>query len=412
MGKTYKHIPIALPDIFAQIVSEVETNLASESSLDIPQVNFKHGTMLDIAAELVADSKSPEKKLVRYPLVCLIYKADEKFVDEFEPEINVDILICTATQKTYSNDQRYTTNIKPIIYPIYAELKSVISKSKYFWGYKKGFDHTKIDLPHAGQESAQGNVAYELQDVIDGLMMKGLKLKVAVSKCPAPFRNLCLLTPCDFGREAFYVNVFKNVTFTGLGTSRIEASVNDYFYLDSSGGLPAPFAPEIDWGDGSPLASMTVPSPPNLVPFTSGLNVAPLADGFYLGRISFNSSDVQFYYKIASGLVVKLTSLVTMNYEIDLDCALYPDNVVNSDITYTISKVDAESNIINGYEYDLFGVNKVNQSFSAVGTITKVNDYTNDFLGGNFTLSHGVDYGGQAPMLNRLQIKTRCKTSF
>ena len=44
-----------------------------------------------------------------------------------------------------------------------------------------------------------------------------------------------------------------------------------------------------------------------------------------------------------------------MNYEIDLSCALYPNQVVNSDITYTISKQDLEADIINGYEYDLFG---------------------------------------------------------
>lgn len=415
MGKTYKHTPIALPDIFEQIVSEVQTNLASESSLSIPQVNFKHGTMMDISAELVADSKSTTKKLIRYPLVCLIYKADEKFVDEYEPEITVDLLVCTATQKTYSNDQRYDINIKPVIYPIYAELKSVISKSNMFWGYKKGSDHTKIDLPHAGQESAQGNTAYDLQDVIDGLMIKALKLKVAVTKCPAPARNLCLLTPCPYGLDLFFYTVFKNVTFSGLSSDTIKASVNDWLHLDNTVpmALPLPWSPEIDWqGDGN-FQAMTAPTAPD-TNWTSSFNVTTgYGPGTYRGIIKNGNAQVEFFYKVLAGLVVSLMDEITQDIEFSIACADAPAYPATISASAHISKVITEPSILNGYSLQVFGITKATQTFTETDTIDKTVTTTLVHGDSNQSIINNFSYaGGQSPLQQISIYKTRCKTSF
>jgi hypothetical protein len=310
-------------------------------------------------------------------------------------------------------DARYTDNFIPILYPIYAELKQVISDSMYFLGYNQAFSHTKRDLTHAGQESANGNVAYKLPDVLDGLLMANIKLRVNLDPICAPATpNYCLLTPCPYGREAFYENCIKNVTFQGLEGSLIRVSLNDFYFVDDSGGLPPPFAPEIDWGTGSPAIAMTLPTPPDTVPFTSTLDTSLLADGFYLGRVFFDDSDVQFYYKISGGVVIMLTTVIDIDYSFDLTCADYPANEINSSITYTIAKADGQSNIIVGYEYDVFGTNIINETFTAVGTVTKTNVGTNNFLGGNYTIIHKIDRGGQTHLNNTLQIKTRCKTQF
>ena len=415
MARTYNLGPISVPTIFEDIVSEVSTNLSTDTDLDISQVSFKHGTRMVIQNALINDSLNPTDavKNGKYPLVCLIHQFDEKPFDRTTAEINVQILICNISAPYLNSDQRLDDNYTPILNPIYAELKSVIAGSPYFVGYNQAFSHTKRDLYHTGKESPEGNDGYYLPDCIDGILMDNVTLKVNIpTMCDYQEPNLCLLTPCDYGREAYYKNCIENVTFEGLNGSLIRCSLNDFTFVDSSGGLPPPFAPEIDWGDGGPIVPMTAPSPPDTVPFTSTLNTALMADGFYLGRISFDNSDVQFYYKIAGGVVVMLTTLIDIDYSFDLTCADYPNNEINSSITYTISKNPSESNIIVGYEYDVFGTNIVNETFAAVGTITKTNTGTNNFLGGNYTIIHKVDRGGQTHLNNTLQIKTRCKTEF
>jgi len=412
MAATYTISPISIPSIFEAIVSTVSDNLAS---VTIPQVSFRHGTWIDILDELTVDSNSPDNdvKNKKYPLVCLIHQFDEKPFDAQSEDAEFTLIIVTRSTATMRTDARYTDNFIPILYPIYAELKQVISDSRYFLGYNQAFSHTKRDLTHAGQESANGNVAYKLPDVLDGLLMANIKLRVNLDPiCEPATPNLCLLTPCPYGREAYYENCIKDVSFEGLEGSIIRVSLNDYYFVDSSGGLPPPFAPYIDWGTGGAAIAMIDPTPPLTVPFTSSLNVSLLADGFYLGRIYFDDSDVQFYYKVTAGVVVKLTTSIVIDYSFDLTCADYPNNVIDSSITYTMAKIDGEADIIVGYEYDLFGTNIINETFSAVGTITKTNTDTNNFTGGNYTIIHKIDRGGQTHLNNTLQIKTQCKTEF
>lgn len=415
MGKTYKHIPIAIPDIFRPLVQKVSDNLASEGTLDISQVTFMHGTWVDICTELQAWSKSPTKKLIKFPLVCLLYKADEKFVDSYSPEINVDILICTDTQKTYTNDQRYELIIKPIIYPIYAELKAVIGTSKYFTGYNKHFEHTKIDLPHAGQESAEGNTAYNLPDVIDGVMMKEVRLKVAQSKCPYVQPNLCLLTPCPYGLDWYFYTIFKNTTFSGLGTSLLTASVNDWEHLDNTVpmALPLPWAPEIDWqGDGN-WQAMT-PGATASDPWTATFDTATgYGPGFYIGSIRNGNASIQFYYKTVTGnLVSKLTEKIVQDIEFSIACADAPAYPVTVTAATTMLKSGAETASLNGYGLQIFGITKVNESFSATDEVSKTTVTTLVHGDSNQAVVNRFPYGGQSPLEQISIIKTRCKTSF
>lgn len=415
MARTYTIEPISLPTIFEDIVGQVSANLSTDSDLDIAQVSFKHGTRMVIQNALIADSMNPTDavKNGKYPLVCLIHQFDEKPFDRTTAEINVQILICNISAPTLNSDQRLDDNYTPILNPIYAELKAVIAGSPYFVGYNQAFSHTKRDLYHTGKESPEGNDGYYLPDCIDGILLDNVVLKVnEPTMCDYVAPNLCLLTPCEYGREAYYENAIKSVTFTGLEASLLRVSLDDFYFVDNSGGLPPPFAPEIDWGTGGPLIAMTAPTPPATVPFTSTLDTSLLADGFYLGRISFDDSDVQFYYKITNGVVVKMTSNIEIDYSFDLTCADYPNNVIDSSILYTITKVDGEADIIVGYKYDLFGTQIVNETFNAVGTITKTNTDTNNFTGGTYTIIHKVERGGQTPLSCTLQIKTRCKTEF
>jgi hypothetical protein len=401
MGKTYKHIPIAIPDIFRPLVQKVSDNLASEGSLNIEQVTFMHGTWLDVSNDLQKWSEDPAYKNIRFPLVCLLYKADEKFVDSYSPEINVDILICTDTQKTFTNDERYDINFKPILYPIYAELKAIIGKSRYFTGYNRKFEHTKIDLPHAGQESAEGNLAYNLQDVIDGVMMKGVRLKVAESKCPYIAPSICLLTPCPYGTEVKFLSIFKSVHFDNSFDGELRCTVVDYDFFDLTD-VPAPFLPTMDWGDGS--------SPVVMGPSLSlTLGLGALQNGYYIGTLSFMGAQVQFYYSVLNGTLSHHVTDIVMNISQDLSCEIYPNNPIASNFTYTMSG----GFVMTLYEFYLFGVNKRTETYDlGTNVIDQTNAYTDPQITIDSTIQHRVDVGAHDPLANIIRYKTRCKLSL
>jgi hypothetical protein len=57
MGATYTSLPISIPSIMKAIVSEVETNLIDEASLDIPRVSFKCETWIKLMERLSKESQ-------------------------------------------------------------------------------------------------------------------------------------------------------------------------------------------------------------------------------------------------------------------------------------------------------------------------------------------------------------------
>jgi len=418
MGKTYSHIPIAIADIFRLIIAEVSTNLAAEGTLSIPQIAYMHGTLSDINNQLASKTRNPSAKALTFPMVLFLYKADERFTDKYNDEINVEILICTSTKPTYTNDDRYSINFLPILYPIYAELKSVIGNSRYFWGYKRKFEHTKTDLPHAGQESANGPVALNFSTHIDAIMLSNMKLKVAVRPLEVAPPNYCQFTACPYGREVFYINIFKSVSFSGLNTAIITASVDDFYFLDASGGLPAPFAPEIDWqDDGNWIAMSGGP----LAPFTASFDVTTgYGTGFYKGTIRFSDASVNFYYKVKEGKVCKMTTLIEQDATLGLDCRNDPDYPITVDTTHTMALYNPdvvpvgqeEEPIMVGYELQVFGDVINTETFLAVLTHTAQNTAYSDYQSANYQINNNFSYGAQSPLINKSIFKTRCKTSL
>ena len=415
MAATYTIQPLSIPAIFEALVSEVSTNLASAT---IPQVSFRHGTWLDILKELTVDSNSPTEavKNGKYPLVCLIHQFDEKPFDSISETTNLTLIIVTNSTIDATTDARYTDNFIPILYPIYAELKQVIADSMYFLGYNQNFSHIKRDLTHAGQSGEDGNTAYKLPDVLDGLLMTNIDLKVNLDPiCDAPERNVCLLTDCPNGREAYFQNIFKNVTFSGLNTDTITASVNDFYFLDASGGLPAPFEPEIDWqGDGTYVAM----AGSGVGPFTASFDVTTgYGAGFYTGVIKFGDAYVTFYFKVKDGLVSKMTTLISQDWDIDLECSNYPNYPITIDTTHTMELYNPEVipvgqeelPIMVGYELVIFNVTKDTDTFSAVLTYTASTTTTTAYAG-NYNIDNKFSYGGQSPLTQRSIIKTRCIT--
>jgi hypothetical protein len=418
MSSTYSHIPLAISDIFRLIVAQVSANLASDDTLNIGQISFMHGTLMDINNQLASKERNPNKKGITFPMVLFLYKADENFIDKYNDEISVEMLICTSTKKEYSNDDRYSINFLPVLYPIYAELKSVIGKSRFFWGYKRKFQHTKTDLPHAGQESANGPAAYNFSTPIDAIMLSNMKLKVAIRPLEMAPPNYCQFTACPYGREIWHKNIFKNVSFTGAGDTVITATVNSYEWLNATGGLPAPFSPEIDWQGDQTFVPMTAAADGK---FTSSFNTATgYGPGTYFPVIRHGAARVEFYYKIVTTVVTKMTDLITQSVSLNLDCRNdpdYPFTVVSShrmaiQTTGVIPVGQEEHPIIVGYQLEVFGTQKVNETFTETFDREDTTTGTTGYLSATESINNKYLYGGQTPLTNTSIFKTRCKTTF
>lgn len=422
MGKTFDTTPISIKSYFEEIVGIISDNLSTDTdfSEDIPQVSFKHGTWADICNELMNDNVDPNKKSIKYPLICLIYKTDEKYLDRRHNSFEVDLLICTNSDRNLTNDRRYEDKYDTILMPIYAELKAVLSNYKKFIGYNQRFEHTKTDLPKAGSESGDQK-GTNLADIIDGIYLKGCRFIAANDLLDYTAPNLCELTSCPYGIDLYFYTVFKEVVISGLNGSTLSVSVNDWDHLDATVpmALPAPFAPEIDWYGDS-----------NFVPLTAGATVSDpftgskanigvqYGDGVFRGVIKNGNASVEFYYKVLGGQIVKLTTEIRQSIEFSILCA---DFVQYGSYPFTITgymkmeKVNTEPSILSAYELTTFGVSKANETYGSP-FVDEIDETTESSLllgDSNQTIVNNFSYnGGQSPLQSISIFKTRCKTEF
>jgi len=179
MPKTYNKLPISVPSVFTTIVDTVSDNISEQIGAS---VKFKHGTWDHVISRLIAESKATSSKNERYPLIILIHNFEEVISDDYLGiDVSLDFCICTQSQTGLLSDERYSQSYLPILYPIYAEFMQVVADSQYFDGYKsKWYPHTKIDDLHMGDD---GKRAYKLPDILDGIFIQGLKLKIDEQKC-------------------------------------------------------------------------------------------------------------------------------------------------------------------------------------------------------------------------------------
>jgi hypothetical protein len=237
MAHTYENLPITVPHIFDKVVKIVSNNLSSDAGLNIDQVSFKYGTWSDIQSSILSDDKNPDKKNIKYPLVCLIYGIDEFFKSGKHVKINVDLLIVNRCEKTDTLEFKYKNNYPKIIYPIYAELKHVISNSQYFEDYEE-FEHTKRDLHHLSNENVKDG--YALPDVLDAVLMKECKLTLNPESClkiAQPSTALALIQADGFRSfEAYAVSQnsivikFNNYTLNTNGNYKL--SIDENYIID------------------------------------------------------------------------------------------------------------------------------------------------------------------------------------
>lgn len=231
MGATYTSLPISIPSIMKEIVSEVAYNLTHEPTLEIPRVSFKCETWIKLMERLTKESQVSSFSHEKYPLVALLRNFDEKYKANTDlVEVSLTLVIVTPSTPTKESEDREVDNYTPILYPIYAELMSVIAESPYFLGYGISIEHTKTDNMHLGVDGTQGNTKYLLPDCVDGIIISGLKLGIIPSRCVG----------FNYGPsvQLAYLNNISEITLTA-GDNYVGVRLNSVQYINT-GFYPAP----------------------------------------------------------------------------------------------------------------------------------------------------------------------------
>jgi hypothetical protein len=195
MAATFKYLPKLVPNIFADIVAQASNNLKNDARFDISQISFKHGNWDDIKNELIKQGNSYDEvvKATKYPLVCLIHSFNEGYISA-NGEFTGDLLIVAPCKPDEHIPYKYSAdgNFQKYLNPIYAELVALIKASSEFAGYTAKVEFPKRDLIHFN--STAENNQYMLPDLLDGVLIPNLTLRLAKSKCNSTTQNNCVPT--------------------------------------------------------------------------------------------------------------------------------------------------------------------------------------------------------------------------
>lgn len=261
-------LPLNIPSIVGQVVANTAT------AMGIP-IQYKHGTWQHIRERIITENGGFSSNQ-RFPLVCLVQVFEEKFKADSEySEASLTLLICNNSQPTWYSEDRYTNNYLPTLYPIYAELMDQLNQTPEIVGYKtRYFEHTKVDDLHLPENNAN-----KLPECLDGLWIQDLKLTFDVPPCSVNLNNACIQTPCPNGAMLDYFFGISSASYTNVNSKNLLI-----------------IAQTIGTG------SIVITIPPNGGTLTGqNLNVNGVANGDYVGTITFGASSLQFYYSVKNG---------------------------------------------------------------------------------------------------------------
>ncbi len=141
---------------------------------------YEIGHPLEVSNLLLEKNKNDKLKYQKYPLIVLFtdvkIKSGEKNVVGILENLNISIL--GLSQANYSSRQRYESNIKTVLYPLYNTLINKIKSSKYFIGTNPNLKHDLIERPFWGSSSKYGNVKNMFTDPLDALEMSNITMKL------------------------------------------------------------------------------------------------------------------------------------------------------------------------------------------------------------------------------------------
>lgn len=145
---------------------------------------YMYGHRLEISNRLKDKTKDSVYKYQKYPLVALRLDIPEPYNAEEVTELNLNIALLCFTQKGWNAEERMTNIFKPVLYPMYYRFLDELRKSGlFFWQGSRVPQHTKIDRPYWGTESAESNTKHLFDDPLDAIEIVDLKIKKNFKLC-------------------------------------------------------------------------------------------------------------------------------------------------------------------------------------------------------------------------------------
>jgi hypothetical protein len=326
MAATYTQLPVHIPTLIREVVSEVSDNLASETSLSIANVQFYCETWDVLRQRLIEDGKAESTKNSRYPFIALIRGYDEKYRSGGDyVDTSLTLVIVTRSTPNMKSEDRESENYTPILYPIYAELMEVLNNTRFIMNRNRLYPtHTKHDNLNLGQETPNGNIANRLPDFVDAIIVSNLELTLSVESC------LRVGNVNDY--TLIYLNVVKEIALTADSNSVTVELVEVNYVEVPSESTPAYWVYLSHLGEEEEVQSIVEGG-------TVEFSTVHVSDGNYYGYVScedgHTSAKLYFWYTIRNEVCVAYTERNIMNLTnfnvsgLDSD---YPFDVV----TYTL----------------------------------------------------------------------------
>lgn len=332
--KTYTTLPPDMRSVFAEIISEVETNLVTDSvhAEDIQNVEFRSETYLELIKRLSVDG---EAGVTKYPLVCLLRNYDIEYPSDGSFPIGMfTIIIVTPSHPDKLSSDRELSYYIPILRPIYAELMNCIYQSRFFVRTPPIPEHRYTETFKFGDPSNVGNTAYRLPDTVDAIIVDRLRLKIDTEECVG-----ITLSPA---LTVSYLNVVQYISTrtTGFG---IEITIAQAQYYN---GLVANPGYDVYLSHNESTASI-------LINTATSFDIEA-EDGLYYGYVScddgYYQSRLYFAYEVSNGAVlntVNVNNILLDGLTGNELAETYPVTLYTQ-TRYTAKEIDSVSISVNG----------------------------------------------------------------
>lgn len=166
--------------VITDIIEEVVKRVSKKLELNI---NYQFGDWNYISHRLIELSKNDEGEKIKYPVICLFSPFDEiKTNKRYHCEVRLDFLIAVNTLSDYTNPERSENSFKEILRPLYSSFMEELKNDPRFDIYG--------DIPHIysenyryGSRGIMQSDGKKFNDLIDGIDIKDLELKVKKERC-------------------------------------------------------------------------------------------------------------------------------------------------------------------------------------------------------------------------------------
>lgn len=167
---------IVITELIGDVVKRVSDSLDTN-------VNYQFGDWDYISHQLMEYSKSEEWEAKKYPVICLFSPFDEVKVNKrYHCEVKLDFLIAVNTISEYTNEERSEYSFKEVLRPIYNSFIKELKKDIRFDVYGE-IPHIYSENYRYGSRGVMQSDGKKFNDLIDGIDIKELELKVNKEKC-------------------------------------------------------------------------------------------------------------------------------------------------------------------------------------------------------------------------------------